>query len=280
MNVSTLWNNSTQVNFSQDAHTQGNFCSFIHSKNTLDTYKLYRNIINLLEKKSGRKKIKKCSHSSQQWWTNKALLFSYNVTFNVGVLWREFPFETFQMWFVIFQLLLLSAYYSLGFLILNKFVYFLNVRKNQNLLIKKRTPTKACRLPCKIKSCEGIPRMSEQKMRRRRCHVALCGEFWSSLPGQPSATSLCVRLAASSDPASQLFGDHFGQTRRRAGSFSTQTQMRTPSPPHPPHPPTRPRKHLLGPNSRKNKWIYRKWGGCHTCDFPLIIQPIWIIKLY
>lgn len=38
----------------------------------------------------------KCLHSFQQQWTNKALLFSYNVTFNVLVLRRDFTIETLQ----------------------------------------------------------------------------------------------------------------------------------------------------------------------------------------
>lgn len=54
--------------FSKRMQKKGMFCTFIHSKNTLDTYKLYTNITNLLEKKSGgekRSKMMKCSHSFQ-----------------------------------------------------------------------------------------------------------------------------------------------------------------------------------------------------------------------
>lgn len=58
-----------------------------------------------------------------------------------------------------------------------------------------------------------------RKTRRRRCHAALCGEFWSSLPGPPSAPCLCVTLAALSGPSSVRFGDCFranSATNKRA----------------------------------------------------------------
>lgn len=79
--------------------------------------------------------------------------------------------------------------------------------------------------------------------------VVMCGEFWS---GQPSAACLCVKLAASSHPASGLFGK-LGST---PDPFPhKQTRTATPAPPPTPtcdQPVTR----------RKIKRIYIKLGGC------------------
>lgn len=87
--------------------------------------------------------------------------------------------------------------------------------------------------------------------------MALCGEFWSSLPGQLSATSLCVKLAASPDPASVLFGEYIsGKLGSASDAFPHKHRHATP--PHPSPPPNA----NLRPNSRKNKRIYIKLGGC------------------